>query len=302
MREYGYDLQTADDHPVRGASGVWFWDVPQRQNSWKSAITRAMRAPTSSPGTRDLLGECLREGLSDRLVLFLGEPVVTNEANWDPKNWEPFPVVFTWSDDLVDGSRFVKFVYPIPAVHPDMPEIAFREKRLLANISANKHSIHPAELYSARRSLIRYCESAIPGAFALFGPGWLTDENPYPSYEGQPQNKWDVYPKFRFGLCYENMIGAPGYVTEKIFDCLRAGAVPVYLGAPNISDYVDEEAYIDRRRFDNDEQLIEYLLGVDEPAYKRLRDAALAYLGSERFRQFLPEAFADVIVQHAALM
>ena len=36
-----------------------------------------------------------------------------------------------------------------------------------------------------------------------------------------------------------------GYVTEKIFDAFKAGCVPVYWGAENITKYVPAECFID---------------------------------------------------------
>jgi hypothetical protein len=169
------------------------------------------------------------------------------------------------------------------------------------NITSNKRSADARELYSARLALIRHCEEAIPDDFELYGVGWAGADEQRPSYRGMPANKWEVFPNFRFGVCYENTAGIPGYVTEKIFDCMRASAVPVYLGAPNVADYVDSEAYVDRREFASDEELVRFLRGVDERAYGRYREAAAAYLASDRFARFLPPAFADNIIAHARL-
>jgi hypothetical protein len=47
----------------------------------------------------------------------------------------------------------------------------------------------------------------------------------------------------------------PGWITEKIFDCMRADCVPVYWGASNVLDYVDPEAFVDRRRFASNSEL-----------------------------------------------
>ena len=66
-------------------------------------------------------------------------------------------------------------------------------------------------------------------------------------------SKLAVLARYRFNLAYENCIDRD-YVTEKWFDCLLAGCVPVYLGAPNIADfapapdsYVDASAFADAR-------------------------------------------------------
>ena len=36
-----------------------------------------------------------------------------------------------------------------------------------------------------------------------------------------------------FTLTCENYLGDPGYVSEKVFDAMVAGSIPIYIGAPN---------------------------------------------------------------------
>jgi alpha(1,3/1,4) fucosyltransferase len=293
LRGLGYALTTADDHPVVGAHAVWFWDVPAPPRSRQMWIRRR-----SAP--RDLLGECLRAGMHDRLAVFLGEPAVVLPRNDDPRRWRDFGTIFTWRDDLAAARGFVKYLLPVPATFPTVPDPPFAMRRLLVNISSNKRSSHPGELYTVRRATIRYCECFIPHDFALYGLGWDAPGESFPSYRGSPHHKWDVLPQFRFALAYENM-AAPGYVTEKIIDAIRAGAVPVYLGAPNVEEYVDAEAFIDRRQIGSDEELVRFLRDVDEATYLRYRAAAKEYLMSARFERFLPRSFADTVIAHAGL-
>ncbi|WP_434724977.1 glycosyltransferase family 10 domain-containing protein [Mesorhizobium sp. RIZ17] len=73
-----------------------------------------------------------------------------------------------------------------------------------------------------------------------------------------PQTKLETIGRYRFCLALENSI-APDYVTEKMFDPLAAGTVPVYLGAPNGADFVPENCYIDAASFDTPRELADYL-------------------------------------------
>src|ERR1035437_9623843 len=198
LRGLGYALTTADDHPVVGAHAVWFWDVPAPPRSRQMWIRRR-----SAP--RDLLGECLRAGMHDRLAVFLGEPAVVLPRNDDPRRWRDFGTIFTWRDDLAAARGFVKYLLPVPATFPTVPDPPFAMRRLLVNISSNKRSSHPGELYTVRRATIRYCECFIPHDFALYGLGWDAPGESFPSYRGSPHHKWDVLPQFRFALAYENM-------------------------------------------------------------------------------------------------
>jgi hypothetical protein len=50
------------------------------------------------------------------------------------------------------------------------------------------------------------------------------------------QTKLDKVARYKFTLAFENSL-TRDYVTEKSFDPLIAGSVPVYLGAPNIEEF-----------------------------------------------------------------
>lgn len=63
---------------------------------------------------------------------------------------------------------------------------------------------------------------------------------------------------YRFCLGMENSI-LPDYVTEKMFDPLRAGSVPVYFGAPNAAEFVPEHSYIDATAHGGPRGLADYL-------------------------------------------
>ena len=60
--------------------------------------------------------------------------------------------------------------------------------------------------------------------------------------------KITVLREYALGLCIENM-AMPGYVTEKIIDCIVAGVVPVYSGAPDITDFVPADCFMSAEGF-----------------------------------------------------
>jgi hypothetical protein len=81
--------------------------------------------------------------------------------------------------------------------------------------------------------------------------------------------------RYRFTLAFENSI-APDYVTEKFFDALIAGSVPVVLGAPNVAEFAPApDAFLDVRDFPDPAALATRLreLSADAAAY----DAMLAW-------------------------
>ena len=306
LKQYGYQLETADDRSVEDCSWIWFWDfsdIYETENPLLRMIgtlKHMLKGRRQHVTTRNLYEECMRAGMQDRIGLFIWEAPAISRATWNPKVHDLFPTILTWNDNYVDGKKFHKFCWPVPSYFPVVPETSFKNKKLLVNISGNKFSSRSRELYSARRNTIRHFERKQPDQFDLYGIGWNrleTGRGFYPSYRGQVKHKWDVYPFYRFGLCYENMRDESGYITEKIFDCMRADCVPIYWGASNITDYVDAEAFIDRRRFKSDAELESFLVAVTESEYEKYRQAIKSYLASDRFSAFLPPAFADTIIR-----
>lgn len=72
------------------------------------------------------------------------------------------------------------------------------------------------------------------------------------------QTKLETIARYRFCLSLENSV-APNYVTEKLYDPLMAGTVPVYRGAPDAADFAPEHSYIDAEAYGGPKGLADYL-------------------------------------------
>lgn len=71
--------------------------------------------------------------------------------------------------------------------------------------------------------------------------------------------KMSVIARYPFTLAFENSV-SEDYVTEKFFQPLIAGSVPVYLGAPNVAEFAPgDRCYIDVNDFDGPADLAAYL-------------------------------------------
>ena len=132
-----------------------------------------------------------------------------------------------------------------------------RRADTVALVNANKLSLNPSELYSFRRKCIKELSFV-----KLYGEGWNVGlvaklktlaieilKNPagnlirYPNHGRfwfhrwpetiAPLDKSKVLSGFRFCLVIEN---DSNYMSEKLFDALFAGCIPIYVG-PQISDY-----------------------------------------------------------------
>lgn len=303
----GYDLDVYRESMVISPDEVeWvlFINSPFRHRGLIGQLLRKGRFGNKGELFYDY---CLKKNI--KMALFLWEGKSVRKDNYSEKLFKKFSTIFTWADDLVNNKKFFKFYLPITDYKswPNPASVDFKQKKMIANISRNRASSFPGELYSERKKSIAFFNDNFKDDFGLFGIGWQKPINrlqkyfpflikKYGCYKGEVKNKIEVLPYYKFAICYENLSGEKGYVTEKIFDCMNAGTVPIYWGAENIEDYVDPEAFIDRRLFRTNEELGNYLKNVNEEKYNNFITAIKSYLGSEKYNLFLPENFSKIII------
>lgn len=113
-------------------------------------------------------------------------------------------------------------------------------------------------------------------------PYWLNRSRLMSIYRGECASKYEVLSRYQFCLCFENM-AMMGYVTEKLFDCLYAGTIPIYWGAPDIAELIPSNAYIDARQFSSWSALWLALMQLSEDEIQSLREAGRGFLSSPAF-------------------
>lgn len=232
----------------------------------------------------------LKKGKKKNMVLFMWEPPTVLPKMYEKKYLKAFAKIYTWDDDLVDGKTYQKFYYP--SLKPMIANIPSFEKKNLCTMVIGKHqSNHPHELYSLREKAIAFFETKPKGEFAFFGRGWDTS---YSTYQGAIEDKIETMKHFRFAICFENIQGKKGYITEKIFDCFAAGVIPVYLGASNIEAYIPKSCFIDMRNYATFDALYLDLKEMSKEAYEQRLESIRVFLKSDQARPFSPEVFKQI--------
>ena len=302
LRELGHRCATLDTDDLDKYDVVVFFDHPTFINPYYRRLRK-------------------RAGRRPLLCLILAEnPAMRPDNYWKSKH-VVFDKVFTWHSDLVDGKKYIQCFLSNRVPRPFKIDQVERQ-RFCVTIASQKYSAHPAELYSERIRAIRWFEENQPSDFDLYGTLWdrwwlkgrlsrlnlllspLYRQFPgtgssqrFPSWRGTVPRKRDVLSHYRFSICYENAV-FPGYITEKPFDCWFAGCIPVYLGAPDVSRFIPEGTFIDKRNFRNYQDLYRYMKTMSSAEYHGYLAAIESFVNSDAIRPFSAEGFADTMIRH----
>lgn len=230
----------------------------------------------------------------ENMILFLWEPPNVLGKMYKPKVTDCFARVYTWNDDLVDGKKFFKFYYP--DLRPMIPDVVpFEEKKLCTLVASCIVNKSRSSLYKEREKAISFFEGVGESGFEFYGRGWKGED--HKSYRGPLADKIQAVKQYRFSIAYENTQGLKGYITEKIFDCFAAGNVPVYWGAPNVTDFIPKDCFIDRRDFACMEDLYAFLKGMGKEEYEGYLRRIRLFLESDAAKKFSRQSFEALFAE-----
>lgn len=96
----------------------------------------------------------------------------------------------------------------------------------------------------------------------------------------------------KFSVCFENSrdpYWACGWVTEKIYDCLGSGCIPIYWGAPDVTDRIPAELFIDYRSFDSPviPNLYKYLITTPDSVFSKMSRDGYDFHATVDFGRYL---------------
>lgn len=177
----------------------------------------------------------------------------------DPAFMRPFDLSMTYrlSSDIV-SLYSAYFAGPANLIRAlTVPPSKVPDKLVAMFVSSRINRSHRLEY---ARELMRHVEIHSYGA-ALRNRRLVPDH-------GRP-SKIQTIANYKFTIAFENAIGED-YVTEKFYDPLVAGSVPIYLGAPNVETFAPaDHCFINITDFPNPKDLAEYLLYLnhDDAAY-----------------------------------
>ena len=193
--------------------------------------------------------------------------------------------------------------------HEGVP-VAERLQRMWRTFRDRSHSnwLRGQQLHDRRLEYVASLFEA--GHLTLYGPGWDSfrhlpvfwrERLARAGVRGRQLDyaqKHSTLGNFKFALVMENFV-YPGYVTEKIIDALAAGSIPLYLGAPDIEDFVPLDAFIDLRRFPSPQDLVAHLVAMDAKSGMTMIERGREFLESAKGDAFSFEYQGEFIVDLA---
>ena len=255
---------------------------------------------------------------------YLWEHPLIRPLNGDLRHLARYRGAFTWNDAIVDGRHIHALPIPNDLTVQAVPDFAEREQFcvLIAGNRALRRR-DPRGLTERRLAVIRWFDQHAAQHFALYGHGWERPAQapgiggrlmkrihawrarrwPAPgfgTYRGPIASKDEVLLHARFSICYENVRGGAGYVTEKLFDAMLCGCLPVYIGASDIARRIPPACYIDGDRFEDPADLYATLLAIGDDEFRHRRERTLDFLRSEQALPYGNEHFCSTLVRAIA--
>jgi alpha(1,3/1,4) fucosyltransferase len=172
---------------------------------------------------------------------------------------DKFKYVYAYNKSLTGNSdKHQQLYFPVPyneVQEPFWSNTTRNDKFVMVSGNHRPRRGYQNELYSERLKALRLL--AKNNSIDLYGRGWkrLISRNSLwidfwkslntirKVYMGECNVKLDVLSKYTFSVCFENC-RIEGYITEKIFDCFYAGCIPLYWGAPDVSNFIPKECLI----------------------------------------------------------
>lgn len=207
-----------------------------------------------------------------------------------------FDRILTWRDNDLDSSLFYKYYYMTP--ERSYVKNISRKRELICLINSYKLNYHNSQnnIYSERIKIINFFENK--NDFNLYGHNWQFYSKSLKNYKGNINNKIEIYTNHDFSFIFENSNNELGGISEKIWDSLAAGCIPVYYGAPNVTDYIPKKCIIEFNSFSGLNELYDYLKRMSSNEKNKRREVIEKFMSSNDYKKFTSIGFCKTIINN----
>ncbi len=213
-----------------------------------------------------------------------------------------FNKIFTYHKPSCDGKKVIHV--PIP----------YNYEKIIKNYDFSKKDIllmHVGTFYQGynyiqREKAISWFLENHPKDILFYGAEWHNLKQTLSKkaqihfekqYGGYIPDKIKTISRAKFVLAFENE-RFEDYVSEKIYDAMAAGSVPIYSGAPNITDYVPQACFIDFHKFKNHKELYKYISTMPKKTYKSYMNCIETFMKNPEKHPNHPTNVVSTILSH----
>lgn len=310
--------------PMKKASFVWWPNYKNNQVFNQNATARLLKEKFAARGydlaTQDIHkpeksdvilvaypAHHVPENMKDKSFLWLLESPLSVTIPAKPDIERRYKKIFTYDQQAAKRPGYVRL--PIPYEYRPFSftlSDLVSKNVLVAQVAGHFIRKNPKNKYAERRVAVWWFLKNHPDDILFAGHGgWKSDfRNSLPPerqsvfdqrYKGRVKDKIAFLRQAKFGLAYENT-QAPDYVSEKIYDVMAAGTVPVYLGAPNIEEYVPKACFINRNDFQSYEELYNFLKNMSDQTYLNYINCIIGFMSDPKNHANTPEAVTDTLI------
>lgn len=244
--------------------------------------------------------------------------------NDDVRLLKQYAEVFTWDTELANRHGFHWLAHPQDPPQSNQAQqaqwLSFTERPISFCLFAANKSMRGAtatDLYPERQRVIEWFEANAPSEFQLYGRHW---DLPMASrsvsgafqralgkagllkqglavYRGSVPDKAPILRQAKFSFALENAEGLSGYLSEKLFDCLYEGCLPIYLGDPRVKAILPPMAYIPYLRGESLPELYTRLMNMTEAEYADRQATIADFLRSEPCKALSSDGFGESVAE-----
>jgi len=231
-------------------------------------------------------------------VFFTMEPLeyMTEESrkNMEDKKLKPF--IYSYNEPNIRRRMFYTALPDNKRSIIKKLERNIFEKRLRFCCIINRYADNKElNLLEERINFVK----AMGGDIDIYGFDPWSGENRWKeigNYVGSANDKIKTLSKYNFAIAFENT-DYPGYITEKIFDIMMAGTIPLYWGGGSFTkESIPSQCYVDCRNRDAKDVYLE-IKSYHFEKIVNFRKATIDFLKSSCAERFTRRYWAMTIVE-----
>lgn len=112
-------------------------------------------------------------------------------------------------------------------------------------------------------------------------------------------NKIELLKNYKFSMAFENYENNTSYISEKIFECFKAGSVPLYSGCKNIFDHIPDDCYIYISNKDSRIDVKKKIENMDKKTWEKYIINGQNFLKSDKYlNEFSAQAFSNKLFKY----